>query len=390
MKIGICGPIYMPLLTKYLSEDSVVDIRGTGGAPVNHQVTALLDRGYEVHVYSVTPELDEDDTREWHGDKLHVYVGAFRKRARHRCPDFFLKERNFIKNAIIKTQPDIVHAHWQYEFGWAALDSGIPTLLTCHDAPLQVLKSQTDLYRLFRLVMAGITLKKARFLTAVSPYTAKGLKLFTRKTVTVIPNFEPESVFALHERLRKMGRKPNITMINNGFHKRKNVAKGIEAFVDFSKFTPNAELHLYGSDNGVGEDAEIWCKKNGIEGNIFFHGEVPFTELMRALSVADVFLHTSLEESCPMVLIEAMAMGIPVVAGESAGGIPWMLENGGGQLVDITNRNKIAIELLYLKRPEYYRQVSDMARKIAETVFSTEIVINKYLDAYKQVLKLSS
>jgi glycosyltransferase involved in cell wall biosynthesis len=390
MKIGICGPVYMPLLAKHLSTDSVIDIKGTGGAPVNHQIGALLERGYEVHVYSITPELEEDETREWHGDKLHVYMGCFRKRARQRCPDFFRKERDFIKNAIIKTQPDIVHAHWQYEFGWAAIDSGIPTLLTCHDAPLQVLKSQTDLYRLFRLIMARITLKKARFLTAVSPYTAKGVSLFTTKKITVIPNFEPESVFSLYKKLRKMGQKPNITMINNGFHKRKNVAKGIEAFVNFSNFTPDAELHLYGGDNGIGEDADLWCKKNGIAGKIHFHGEVPFTELMQALAAADVFLHTSLEESCPMVLIEAMAMGIPVVAGESAGGIPWMLEKGGGQLVDVTNSNKIAMELLYLKRTEHYREVSDMARKIATTVFSTEIVINQYITAYKQVLKLSS
>jgi glycosyltransferase involved in cell wall biosynthesis len=388
MKIGICGPIFLPLLSKYLPANSVIDIKGMGGTPVNHQITALLEKGFEVHVYSITPELDEGVSREWHGEKLHVYMGCFRKRARHRCKDFFLLERNYMKNAIKKSQPDIVHAHWQYEWGWAAVDSGVPTLLTCHDSPLEVLKSQTDLYRLIRLFVAAICLKKAKHLTAVSPYTAKGLRFFTKSKVSVIPNFEPPTVFSLYNAKRKMGPNINITMINNGFHKRKNVAKGIEAFMEFRNHHPSAQLHLYGSENGVGEDADKWCKENNIDANIHLHGEIPFSDLMTALSKADIFLHTSLEESCPMVLIEAMAMGIPVVAGKDAGGIPWMLSNGGGGLVDINNENEIANELLQFALPSYNHQVSNAARAVAEKQFSTDIVIDQYLAAYKEVLSI--
>jgi len=386
MKIGICGPVFLPLLSKYLPLDSVIDIKGMGGTPVNHQITALLEKGFEVHVYSITPELEEGASREWHGEKLHVYMGCFRKRARNRCKDLFLHERNYMKNAIIRSKPDIVHAHWQYEWGWAAIDSGVPTLLTCHDSPIEVLKSQTDLYRLIRLVVAAICLRKAKHLTAVSPYTAKGLNFFTKRKAIVIPNFEPATVFSLYDVNRHIDANINVTMINNGFHKRKNVAKGIEAFLLFSNSYPSAQLHLYGSANGVNEDAEKWCKENKISANIHFHGEIPFSDLMTALSKADIFLHTSLEESCPMVLIEAMAMGIPVVAGEAAGGIPWMLENGGGRLVDINDKNKIANELLRFALPRYNKKVSFEARKIAMEQFSTDTVINQYLSAYEQIL----
>ncbi|MBS7566817.1 glycosyltransferase family 4 protein [Mucilaginibacter sp. Bleaf8] len=387
MKIGICGPIFLPLLAKHLSSDSVIDIKGMGGTPVNHQITALLEKGYEVHVYSITPELEPGESREWHGDKLHVYVGCSRKRARHCCKDLFQQERRFLKNAIIKSKPDIVHAHWQYEWGWAALDSGIPTLLTCHDSPIEVLKSQTDLYRLIRLAMAAICLRKATHLTAVSPYTAKGLRRFTKLKAQVIPNFEPSSVFSLYDPAKKVSGEINVTMINNGFHKRKNVAKGIEAFIEFSKQYPTAQLNLYGTEHAIGQDAYQWCKENNVnEQNIHFHGEVPFSELMTALSKAHIFLHTSLEESCPMVLIEAMAMGIPVVAGEAAGGIPWMLEKGGGKLVDITDKDKIAAELIRLALPECNEQLAHEAREVAVQNFSTSVVIDQYLSAYKEVL----
>jgi glycosyltransferase involved in cell wall biosynthesis len=108
---------------------------------------------------------------------------------------------------------------------------------------------------------------------------------------------------------------------------------------------------------------------------------------MIALSKTDIFLHTSLEESCPMVLIEAMAMGIPTVAGEKAGGgIPWMMADGGGNLTDITDADKILKSLLDLVKPEVYSKASAEARKIAVDRFSKDVVLNKYLEAYNQIL----
>jgi glycosyltransferase involved in cell wall biosynthesis len=386
MKIGICGPVFLPMLRPYLNDDEDVDVKGMGGTPVNHQIIALLEKGYEVHVYSITPELLPGESRVWNGKNFRIYMGPFRRRARHRSPDFFLKERRFMKQSMLDSKPDIIHAHWQYEWGWAAIDSKIPTLLTCHDAPFEVLKAQRDLYRVIRLVMAGICLKKAKHLTAVSPYTASGLRFFTNRPVKVVPNFEPDSVFTLHQSTRTIGENIKIIMINNGFHKRKNVAKGVDAFAEFNKIYPKAELHLYGSCNGKGEDAETYSREKGINANIHFHGEIPFDDLMIALSKTDIFLHTSLEESCPMVLIEAMAMGIPTVAGEKAGGIPWMMADGGGNLTDITDADKILKSLLDLVKPEAYSKASAEARKIAVDRFSKDVVLNKYLEAYNQIL----
>ena len=386
MKIGICGPVYLPMLKKYLDPGKVIPVKGMGGSPVNHQIVALLEKGHEVVVYSLTPEIGENERLFFQGDRIKIYMGPYRKKGTQRCKDLFMKERRFLKTSMLDSKPDIVHAHWQYEWGWAALDSGIPTLLTCHDAPFQVLKVQRDWYRVARLLMAGICLHKAKHLTAVSPYTAKGLRFFTRQDVSVIPNFEPDSVFSLMKNHRTIGDKINITMINNGFHHRKNVAVGVKAFETFSKKIPGAELHLYGSGNGMHEDADLWCEENNVSGNIFFHGEIPFDQLMNSLSKADIFLHTSLEESCPMVLIEAMAMGIPVVAGEKAGGIPWMLENGGGELVDINDSLSVSEALEKLAEPDVYKKLSEEARDIAVARFSKEVVVGKYLEAYKQVL----
>ncbi|PRY13323.1 glycosyltransferase involved in cell wall biosynthesis [Pontibacter ummariensis] len=385
MKIGICGPIDINGISEHLYYKDKLKLKGLGGTPVNHQVVALLEKGYEVFVFTLTPELEVDEVEVLEGKNLKVYVGAYRKRALDRCKDLFFKERQFLKNSIIKSKPTILHAHWQYEYGWAAIDSGIPTLLTCHDSPIRVLRAQQDVYRLVRLIMATIVLYKAKHLTAVSPYTAKGLRLFTRKNVDVIPNFEPDEIFSLYKK-KELGNTIKIIMINNSFYGLKNVNKGIEAYLLLKEKYHNVQLHLYGAQNGVGEDAYYWCLKNNASSGVSFHGKLPFDKLMEALSDADVFLHTSLEESCPMVIIEAMAMGIPIVAGKEAGGIPWMLEKGGGKLVDVRHAQSICGGLEKVLEKSVREKCSLTGRDVALKNFSKEVVIKKYLKAYKKLI----
>jgi len=386
MKIGICGPVSISSLQHLIFTENRIKLNGLGGTPVNHQIAALLQMGYSVDVYTLTPELLPGEEMIIEGENLKVFIGSYRKRARQRCLDLFRKERRFLESSIALSRPDIIHAHWQYEWGWAAVDSGFPTLLTCHDSPLHVLKVERDFYRAIRLVMATIVLRRAKNLTAVSPYTAGGLKLFTRKKITVVPNFEPHDVFSQYDGAKDIGEKVNISMINNGFDARKNVAKGVQAFAQYRKKYPLAQLHLYGGANGPGELGEIWSKENNVESGVFFHGKQPFNVLMQSLKKADIFLHTSLEESCPMVLIEAMAMGIPVVAGEEAGGIPWMLKDGGGLLVNINSVEDITNALFEVSVADNYKIHSLKAREMAEEKFSTEVVIKQYIKEYNKIV----
>lgn len=386
--IGIAGPIYLPSLKPVIKDYNSDWPKGMGGVPVNHQIIALLKRGYKVSVYSSSPEIEVNDSFEYHQDNLSIYMGPFRKRARQRMSDFFSQERKFITEAIRRSSPLFIHAHWQYEWAWGALDSGITTLVTCHDAPFQVLKAQPDLYRLFRLFMAAIVLRKSKFLTTVSPYCAKGLKIFTRKDVKVIPNFEPDYVFSLYDENKSLNDRVKIALINNGFTKLKNVIKGIESFCLYQEYNPDAELHLYGSGHNMHGDAYQWCEKNAIDlKQIIFHGEVPFSVLMKELSTMDIFLHPSLEESFGMVLVEAMAMGIPVVAGGKSGGPEWILKDGGGILVDITDSESILSALIRLSDRDTYWDCSKKARKIAFNRFSEQLVFEMYLEAYAEIVK---
>jgi L-malate glycosyltransferase len=346
----------------------------------------LLNAGYNVSVYSLTPELNPGESVQLNGNNLQIFLGPYRKRARKRCIDLFKAERNFLKKAMLVCKPDIIHAHWQYEWAWAAIESKIPTLVTCHDSPVRVLQVQRDLYRVIRLVMAKIVLNKAKCISTVSSYTAQGLSKLTKKIITVIPNFEPDYVFNFYKGLRSIGTSPVIVMMNNGFHGLKNVAMGLEAFVAFQKKIPGAQLHLYGHGHGENEDAHNWCMQKGYNKNIFFKGEVDFHSLIEEISSAHILLHTSLEESCSMAVIEAFALGMPVVGGIHSGGMPCMINDTNGKLVDVGNIKSITNALVELCCPENFSKFSIGARKTAIETYSRESVMRKYLSLYTQIL----
>ena len=388
MHIGISGPIYIPSINlKYTGDRSKWPI-GVGGVPVNHLINALLELGYRLSIFSSSPEIEVGNSFEWHEENISIYIGPFRTRARLRVFDFFAVERDYLKKAILKVKPDFVHAHWQYEWALGSIDSGIPTLVTCHDSPFHVFKSQPDLYRFFRLIMSFIVLKRATFLTAVSQNCAQGLKLITSKKIEIIPNFEPDDVFLLYKPKQiSQNRNIHIAMINNGFTKLKNVSVGIKAFEKFRIKNSNAELHLFGKSFGEEEDAYLWSKSQMSIENIYFHGELPFDILMKELSLMDLFLHTSKQESFGMALVEAMAMGIPVIAGENSGGPEWILKDGGGVLVDITNADVVNAALESLLIPELYEKTSEYARQIAISNFSKEIVVRQYINTYNRILE---
>lgn len=388
MHIGITGPIETEQLKGMLKINPHKKIpKGLGGIPVNLLIKELYERGFNISVYSLSPDVTINENILLEGERIKIFFGCYRERAKHRAIDLFKYESNVIKEFIINDKPDIVHAHWQYEFAKGALKSQFPTLITCHDAPLSVLRTTPSVYRLLRLFLAISNLLKAKNITAVSPHTKKGNSLFCSYPIKIIPNFEPQWVFNYYKEKMKIPKSPKIVMINNSFWGLKNVSIGIEAFQILRRQIPMAELYLFGSENGLGEDAEIWATKEGLTENVFFKGTTTFDELMNNLSMMDIFLHTSKEESCPMVLIEAMAMGIPIIAGKNSGGVPWVVTKKGGVLCSIKDKGEVANSLFnLLSNEQLYLKASLEARENSVSRFSSQTIVDSYLKIYNTLL----
>jgi glycosyltransferase involved in cell wall biosynthesis len=94
----------------------------------------------------------------------------------------------------------------------------------------------------------------------------------------------------------------------------------------------------------------------------------------------DVLVHPSREESQCMVVIEAMAMGLPVIAGKCSGAIPWVLAGGkAGMLVDVTSAKAIARAMQAMIEDTVLRdRLAVAGRKLALEQYHIDTTINRY------------
>ena len=384
MKIGIAGPILTDSLKRYLNLPAIYP-KGLGGISVNNLIIGLLQLGCKVSVYT----LDINVTRqvELNGEKLKIYFGEYRRNGRSRMLDCFRKEYKQIEKFIRIDMPDIVNAHWGYEFAIGAIKSGYPHLITLRDVPLEILKLTKDLYSLERLIINYWVMRNGMHFSANSAYTAEKLKRF-KKQLPVISN--SILIKYISENPKELSQsKVRIVSILNGWGEIKNPQPALKAFSTIRKeFGTKVEYHLFGpgyEQNGFGHS---WTRDNDLLDGVFFHGQLPYEQLMNQLRNYDLLLHPSLEKSFGMTLIEAMAQGLPVIAGKYSGAVPWVLNYGkNGILVDVASTKEIADALRMLTHDEdLYRQLSSDGIQYVWNNFSEDIIAREHLELYRRVL----
>lgn len=395
MKIAIVGPIATESIATFLIGAVDQLPPGYGGAPLlGTLIGELLKRGHDVSAFTTSSgvPLGKHHWVTAEGERFRIHYCGLRPRAFRpnqgrfgRAADFFALERACLKNAMLSAAPEVIHAHWSYEFGLAALETGLPHVITCHDAPHVILKYMPNLYRLVRYWMARRCLAKARVVTAVSPYLRAEIQSYCAVPVEVIPNPLPDKVFiddANNDASVNRISKPIIAMVINGWGKLKNPEPALLAFHILRGRIPDAELHLYGADFGPGQRAELWTKQKGITDGMKFFGSTPHEILLQSVKKAGVLLHSSLEESCPMGIAEAMALGLPVVGGATSGGVPWVVGDGG-LMTDVTSPPAIA-DALYelLANADSRSQYAHAAANRARQTFSVKTVTDSYEAQY--------
>jgi L-malate glycosyltransferase len=352
-----------------------------GGTAVTQHVRGLLDAGIEVVCVTLSPEVSRPVRAR--GELLTVLVGPYRPR--HRARDVFARERAFLQHAVARSDAELVHAHWTYEHALAALASGLPNVVTVRDWAPTVLRHHPHPYRLVRLGMAASVLARAPHLTVASPYMAARLRRWGRTPTAIIPNAFEDSI--LRPRTRQLETaEPRVLAANDGFGHRKNVATLLRAWPKVRATSPSATLTLHGHGHGPGGDAERWARQRGLTDGVVFAGSVDHSLLLAAMSDADVFVHPSLEESFGNVLVEAMARGLPLIAGESSGAVPWVVGDVG-RLVDVTVEDELAGAIIdLLGDPAARERASRLGLQRARERFSQEATTRAYLRLYEQVL----
>ena len=101
----------------------------------------------------------------------------------------------------------------------------------------------------------------------------------------------------------------------------------------------------------------------------------------------DVFVLPSILESCPMALLEAMAMQVPVVTTD-VGAVREIVDHGRtGFVVPPRDPEAIAEAVLAIlaESPEQVREMVGQARKTVEERFAVDTIAEQQLQVYEHV-----
>ena len=125
------------------------------------------------------------------------------------------------------------------------------------------------------------------------------------------------------------------------------------------KKIPNVKFVIqpYSSEEKYEKHLFTMINKFNLESHfIIFTRNAPYSEIPKYMAAADVFVLPSLTEGLGMVILEAMACGVPVVASK-VGGVPEILTPGyNGLLVDPGDTQGLANSIIKLLSSEELRK----------------------------------
>ena len=275
------------------------------------------------------------------------------------------KRYGYLRRLLQNGRPDVVLAMPE-EIGVyvqaALLGTGIPVVVSERNNPWVM--PDRKVTRLARRLMYP-------FVKGLIFQTSQAASFFSarqQKKSIVLPN--PLDSSALPEAF--FGGREKIVVSAGRFEKQKNFSLLIKAFGIFRETHPDYRLVIYG-DGSLREELETLASRLLPEGSWDFPGKV--RDLPARMGECGIFALSSDYEGLPNVLIEAMAVGTPVIATDCApGGAAALIRNGeNGLLVPVGDETALAQGLSYLA--DHRLEAREMARKAAQ--------IRKKLDGAK-------
>lgn len=137
-------------------------------------------------------------------------------------------------------------------------------------------------------------------------------------------------------------------------------------------------------DGEMMDSLKEYVKKIGIEENVTFLGTIT-TELPDIYRIMDVFLLTSLSESFPNVILEAMSASVPVVATRISE-VPEIIQDGeNGYMVDVKNPAMLAERALLAMTNPKVRELFIRNGLVKAEEFGVQAMVKKYEQLYSEI-----
>ncbi len=353
-------------------------------------ITAVLADGIEkfddveLHVVTCHPSLRE--RRVYREGRRTVHALPLRRLGRltlHRR-DVACLHREF---DLIR--PDIVHAHGSDIYADAATSSRYPAIVSVHGIMGKEvafsLGLKETMVRHFDRWYERYVLRRIENLIRVSPYLFDAHPWFRPPHVYDVETSADLRYFAVSgepERFRILSPARVIP--------RKGILELIGAFAILSERFPQAELRVAGETEtfpSYVEECRRKAERLGVSDKVRLLGNQSPERLAEEYAMAGLIVLASGQETAPVAIQEAMAVGRPVVATD-VGGNKYMVSDGEtGYVVPWGDESALADAMgKVLEDPERALAMGRRAREEALRRFHPDSVARRTLDAYKDVL----
>lgn len=209
--------------------------------------------------------------------------------------------------------------------------------------------------------------------------TPEDAQFFTQaKRVEVIPNF------TTIDNCRQPDYDTKYCVALGRMVPAKDYPRMVRLWKEVVKEHPDWTLDIYG-DGPEHEHIRQCIEEAQMGDKILLHGNTK--DVVKAYSEASIYLMTSRTEGFPMVLLEAMTIGLPVVAFDCPHGPRNIISNGvNGLLIDMHDDQAYASALtLLMENAERRRLMGEKAREVAQR-FSCERIMQRWMDMFNSLV----
>ena len=302
-----------------------------------------------------------------------------------------------------KWRPDVIHAHWPFPHAYIALGAAklfrIPLVLNFHGAELLLIRKKKWVKPLLKFAIG-----QAQAVFANSSFTASKIKAIRDMNVEWSPYGTTLEESGLSPRTSS-GDTPQLPVphpVNSKFKilfvGRHIERKGIRYLIEAAKYlsTDKFEIRIVGGGDlteQLKKQAAL-LDKNSQPANIIFTGKLSPEDLANEYRTANVFTLPAIVDSkgdtegLGVVLIEAMELGLPIVA-SNVGGIPDVVIDGESGIL-VPEKDPVALADAFKRLeadPALIEQLLVGARKRISECFTWDGIIERQVEVYKRVVE---
>ena len=303
---------------------------------------------------------------------------------------------------LLKLNPDVIntHSHGLIHTDITSVLSKIkkvPLVLTIHSSGDTAARPYTTpLLKFYNYTIGKFSLKAANRIIVTSPQMVEYFSRFMDEEKFCIIPYGIKLERLLNMPLSHLFKKDydldrNVVLFIGRLAPVKGIQYLLKAAPQVLREVPDTSFVIVGSacgDYNFQKELEKLSHKLGVNDKVIFTGYISDDELLNAYSAANVFVLPTLREGLPIVTLEAMAAGKPVVA-SNVGGLPSIVKDGvTGFLAEPKNVGQLADSIIKLLLNEKMtREMGDNARDRVKD-FSWEKIAKETEKAYKEAIQL--